>query len=74
MGLHAVTGAFGFSGKYAETAKVERIVHISTTNPSEGSPLEYFRGKAIMEREFSGKAEFDIVFCVPPLFSAKKTF
>jgi uncharacterized protein YbjT (DUF2867 family) len=34
----------------AETAKVERIVHISITNPSQESQLEYFRGKAIVER------------------------
>jgi NADH dehydrogenase len=26
-------------------------VHISITNPSEDSPLEYFRGKAILERD-----------------------
>jgi len=36
--------------KAAETAKVERIIHISITNPSVESPLEYFRGKAIVER------------------------
>lgn len=36
--------------KAAETAKVERIVHISITNPSQESQLEYFRGKAIVER------------------------
>jgi len=26
------------------------VVHVSITNPSEGSPLEYFRGKAQLER------------------------
>jgi NADH dehydrogenase len=31
-------------------AGVPRFVHISITNPSEDSPLEYFRGKAIVER------------------------
>jgi uncharacterized protein YbjT (DUF2867 family) len=36
--------------KAAETARVARIVHISITNPSEESPLEYFRGKAIVEK------------------------
>ncbi len=35
----------------ARAAKVARVVHASITNPSEDSPLEYFRGKAILERE-----------------------
>ena len=30
-------------------AGVERIVHVSITNPSADSPLEYFRGKAQLE-------------------------
>ena len=34
----------------AKKAGVQRIVHISITNPSEDSPLEYFRGKAILEK------------------------
>ncbi len=34
----------------AKEANVERIVHISITNPSENSPLEYFSGKARLER------------------------
>lgn len=34
----------------AKAAGVERIVHVSITNPSEESPLEYFRGKAQLER------------------------
>jgi NADH dehydrogenase len=34
----------------AEEAGVERVVHVSITNPSEDSPLEYFRGKARLER------------------------
>jgi len=33
----------------AKEASVERIVHISITNPSEESPLEYFSGKAKLE-------------------------
>lgn len=33
----------------AKEAGVERIVHISITNPSLASPLEYFRGKAELE-------------------------
>jgi uncharacterized protein YbjT (DUF2867 family) len=34
----------------ARAAGVERVVHVSITNPSEDSPLEYFRGKAVLER------------------------
>lgn len=34
----------------AQRAGVERIVHVSITNPSEDSPLEYFRGKAVLEK------------------------
>ncbi len=34
----------------ARKAGVRRIVHISITNPSEGSPLEYFSGKATLEK------------------------
>ncbi|MBF0402731.1 MAG: NAD(P)H-binding protein [Nitrospirota bacterium] len=34
----------------AKKAGVKRIVHISITNPKEDSPLEYFSGKARLER------------------------
>lgn len=34
----------------AQAAGVERIVHVSITNPSLDSPLEYFQGKAQLER------------------------
>ncbi len=34
----------------AQAAGVERIVHVSITNPDESSRLGYFRGKAIVER------------------------
>jgi NADH dehydrogenase len=34
----------------AARAGVGRVVHVSITNPSEDSPLEYFRGKARLER------------------------
>lgn len=34
----------------AQQAGVRRIVHVSITNPSEDSPLEYFSGKARLER------------------------
>jgi NADH dehydrogenase len=33
----------------ARKADVQRIVHVSITKPSKDSPLEYFRGKAILE-------------------------
>jgi len=35
----------------ARDAGVKRIVHVSITNPSEDSPFEYFRGKALLENE-----------------------
>jgi uncharacterized protein YbjT (DUF2867 family) len=35
----------------AREAGVARLVHVSITNPSEDSPLPYFRGKALLERE-----------------------
>lgn len=34
----------------AKAAGVDRVVHVSITNPSEDSPLEYFSGKARLER------------------------
>lgn len=34
----------------ARNAGVRRIVHVSVTNPTEDSPLPYFRGKALLER------------------------
>ena len=34
----------------AHVAGVKRVVHVSITNPSDGSPLEYFSGKARLER------------------------
>jgi uncharacterized protein YbjT (DUF2867 family) len=34
----------------AKRAGVPRVVHVSITNPSEDSPLEYFSGKARLER------------------------
>ncbi len=35
----------------AREAGVKRIVHVSITNPSEESKLEYFHGKAVLERK-----------------------
>jgi len=34
----------------AKKAGIKRLVHVSITNPSEDSPLEYFSGKARLER------------------------
>lgn len=34
----------------AKKAGVKRVVHVSITNPSEDSPLEYFKGKALLEK------------------------
>ena len=38
----------------AVEAGVQRIVHVSITNPAEDSPFEYFRGKAELERHLKG--------------------
>jgi uncharacterized protein YbjT (DUF2867 family) len=38
----------------ARRAGVRRIVHVSIANPSEESPLEYFRGKAALEKALIG--------------------
>jgi NADH dehydrogenase len=35
----------------ARAAGIQRVVHVSITNPSEDSPFEYFRGKAVLEHE-----------------------
>lgn len=37
----------------AKEAGVRKIVHISITNPSEGSKYPYFKGKAVVERELA---------------------
>jgi len=48
--------------KAAEEAGVRRIVHISITNPSEKSPLPYFRGKALVEKAIThSKLSYAIV-------------
>jgi uncharacterized protein YbjT (DUF2867 family) len=38
----------------AGKAGVQRIVHVSITNPSLDSPLDYFRGKAELEKALTG--------------------
>ena len=45
----------------AKRAGVQRIVHLSITNPSIESPLPYFRGKALVERAL---AESEISYAV----------
>jgi NADH dehydrogenase len=45
----------------AREAGVPRVVHISITNPSEDSSLEYFRGKARLERELR---ESGLSYCI----------
>ncbi|MDP2953475.1 MAG: NAD-dependent epimerase/dehydratase family protein [Chloroflexota bacterium] len=45
----------------ARKAGVKRIVHVSITNPSESSPLEYFRGKAVLERRL---AELGVTYAI----------
>jgi len=45
----------------AKRAGVQRIVHISITNPSAGSPFPYFRGKALVERAL---AESEVSYAV----------
>jgi uncharacterized protein YbjT (DUF2867 family) len=38
----------------AKAAGVQRIVHVSITNPSSQSPLPYFRGKGVLEEFLAG--------------------
>jgi uncharacterized protein YbjT (DUF2867 family) len=46
----------------AEAAGVRRFVHLSVTNPSPDSPLHYYRGKALLEREIAeSKLSYTIV-------------
>ncbi len=45
----------------AKRAGVQRIVHVSITNPSIESPLPYFRGKALVERALT---ESDVSFAI----------
>ncbi len=45
----------------AKNAGVRRIIHVSITNPSEDSPLEYFSGKAKLERALK---ESGMSYCI----------
>jgi NADH dehydrogenase len=48
--------------KAAEEAGINRIVHISITNPSEESPFPYFRGKGLVEKAITrSKLSYAIV-------------
>ena len=38
----------------ARRAGIQRVVHVSITHPSANSPLPYFRGKALVERQLAG--------------------
>lgn len=52
-GMFSHAGAVGNTQtlfEAAKLAKVKRVVHVSITNASEYSPLEYFRGKGFLER------------------------
>ncbi|HUT09675.1 MAG TPA: NAD-dependent epimerase/dehydratase family protein [Thermoguttaceae bacterium] len=55
----------------AKEAGVSRVVHVSITNPSEDSPLEYFRCKARLER---GLIESGLSYAIlrPPLLFGKE--
>jgi NADH dehydrogenase len=57
----------------AKEASVNRIVHVSITNPSEDSPFEYFRGKGRLERALR-ESGFPSLYCGRPCFSAMRTF
>lgn len=55
----------------AKAAGVERIVHVSITNPSVESPLEYFRGKAELEHYLK---QLDLSYAIlrPAVFFGKE--
>lgn len=55
----------------ANEAKVGRIVHISITNPSENSPFEYFRDKAIIEQLLAESGIPHVILRPSVLFGAE---
>ena len=55
----------------AAKANVRRVVHISITNASEGSPLPYFRGKALVERAVRESGLTYVIVRPTLLFSAE---
>ena len=52
----------------ARMAGVQRIVHVSITNPSTDSPLEYFRGKATLEKALVDSGIFHAILRPAVLF------
>ncbi len=56
----------------AKEAGVQRVVHVSITNPSESSRLEYFHGKAVLERALASPASLTRS-CAPRSYSASRT-
>lgn len=55
----------------AKFAGVKRIVHVSITNPSEESPLEYFASKAQLERELAESGISHAILRPTVLFGAE---
>jgi NADH dehydrogenase len=55
----------------AKKAGVERVVHISITNPSLDSPLEYFRGKAKLEKKLK-ELKFSYAILRPAVLFGKE--
>src|SRR5687767_10955832 len=55
----------------AKRAGVRRVVHVSITNPSEDSPLEYFRGKAELERSLVESALSNAILRPAVLFGGE---
>jgi NADH dehydrogenase len=58
----------------ARRAGVSRVVHVSITNPSEDSPLEYFRGKAVLERALRESGLSYAILRPALLFGGKDVF
>lgn len=56
----------------ARNAGIRRVVHVSITNPSADTPLEYFRGKAALEQALINSASATLS-CVRRSCSARKT-
>ena len=52
-------------------AGVQRIVHISITNPSDDSPLAYFKGKALVEEAIIGSSLAYVIIRPTLIFGAE---
>ncbi len=55
----------------ARRADVPRVVHVSITNPSPDSPLDYFRGKARLEQALMGSGMSYAILRPTVLFGAE---